>query len=212
MSDTLERFRQAKEQLRAPERSKHRAELLKRMRLGAVTLVGLSSEIPAPGEPEQSMAQLLAELSAKAEQLKRAAEENIAMTLAMADNAAELWEATWQSALRNPGEDRAAHTMVLRWVLEETEEELREWLRVIQEDAGRIGRPLARLEELQAKAAEFHLWAQECLARWEMLDEPAPDLDPERVARAQAAYARGEYESLDDVLSRVEEGGPWVKE
>ena len=35
------------------------------------------------------------------------------------------------------------------------------------------------------RAAEFPLFIRECRARWAMLDEPIPPLDPERVARAQ---------------------------
>jgi hypothetical protein len=73
-------------------------------------------------------------------------------------------------------------------------------------------RPPARLDELEARTAEFPLWARERLARWEMLDHPTQPLDPERIARARSAFAQGEHEGVDEVLSRIQSGGPWVKE
>ena len=35
---------------------------------------------------------------------------------------------------------------------------------------------------------------------WEMLNRPAPPLDAEWIAQAQAAYGRGEHEDVDEVL------------
>jgi hypothetical protein len=212
MSDTLTRFRQQAERLVAPERSKRRAELLERMRRDALAVIGLSSEITTRSEPEQSLGQLLEKLGAEAEEYRHVSEEQIDLALALAENATELWEKRWEEALRNPGADRGEITKQLRGVLTDAEQELTKELGNLQEDARRLGQPLARLDELQDRVAEFPLWVRECLARWEMLDEPAPPLDRERVARAQAAYARGEHEALGDVLSRVQGGGPWVKE
>jgi hypothetical protein len=96
-------------------------------------------------------------------------------------------------------------------VLGDAEQALRVALSRAEEDSPMFQRPPARLDELRARAEEFPLWARECLARWGMLDRPAPTLDSERVARAQVAYARGDHEDMDDVLSRVQAGGPWVK-
>ncbi|HBI41450.1 MAG TPA: hypothetical protein DDY78_01160 [Planctomycetales bacterium] len=155
---------------------------------------------------------LLEQIRILAEEFKIATESHIAAVLALADQAARIWEAMWETALRNPDKDRATEAEVLRWVLDDAAQVLLEALRNVREEAPLFERPLARLDELEARAAEFPLWARERLARWEMLGLPAPILDPERIARAQAAYARGDHEELTDVLSRVQAGGSWVRE
>jgi hypothetical protein len=151
-------------------------------------------------------------MQAAAEELRTAIESEIDTVMPLADEAVRIWEAQWEAALGNPALDRSKETETLRGVLAEAEQALREALRGAEEHAHMFERPLARLDDLKERAAEFSLWARECLARWEMLAQPAPTLDYERIARAQAAYARGEHEDLDDVLSRVQAGGPWVKE
>jgi hypothetical protein len=50
------------------------------------------------------------------------------------------------------------------------------------------------------------------MARWEMLDRPRKPLNRERIAESQAAYNRGEGEPISDVIARLEQGGPLVKE
>ena len=128
-------------------------------------------------------------------------ESAIAAVLELADRAARVWEEMWETALRDPSKDRTKETEILKRVLDDAGQSLRETLRKARDNAQMYERPLARLDELEARAVEFPLLARECLARWKMLDNPVPPLDPERVARAQAAYARGEYEDMDDVLA-----------
>src|SRR5262245_30496760 len=211
-TDTLKRFREEVLRLGSAARKRRQGELLEAIRADAVAVIALASETAAGSAKEKRLEQLLEEIRAAAEELRAATEAHIAAVLGLAEKAARVWWTMWEAALRVPSLDRATEAERLRLVLEETEQTLREALSQAQEHAQLFERPLARLDELEARAAEFPLWARECLARWEMLDRPAPPLDPERVARAQSAYERGEHEDLDDVLSRVEAGGPWVEE
>ena len=45
-----------------------------------------------------------------------------------------------------------------------------------------------------------------------MLGRPHKPLNRERIAESQAAYQRGEGEPVSDVIARLEQGGPLVKE
>jgi len=211
-TDTLERFREETRKLGNGETKKRQGELLEKIRADALALIALASEISIVSEKKNRLEQLLDAIRAAVEEMKATTEAQIAAVLALAEEATRIWEAMWAEALGDPATDRAKVTTVLRWVLEAAEQTLREALRRSQELADRFERPPARLDELASRVAEFPLWARECLARWEMLDCPAPPLDSERVARAQAACSRGECEDVEEVLSRVEAGGPWVKE
>jgi len=207
-TDTLQRFREKKLKLGGAARVKRQGELLEEMRADAVAVIALASKIRIVSERKKPVEQLLAEMRAASEELRAALEGEIATAISLADEAARIWEA----AVGDSASNRASEAETLRGVLGDAEQALREAFRGAQEHAHIFERPLARLDELEVKAAEFPLWARECLARWEMLDRPAPTLDPERVARAQAAYARGEHEDMDGVLSRVQAGGAWLKE
>jgi hypothetical protein len=211
-TDTLKRFREEALKLGGTERTKRRGELLGKIREDAVAVIALASETAIALEKKKSLEQLLEEIRAAAEGMRAETEATITGALALADTAAGVWEEMWEAALGDPAMSRTKETEILRWVLEDAGRLLREGLLWAQRLAHLVARPLARLDELESRAAEFPLWARECLARWKMLGRPAPPLDPERIARAQAAYARGEHEAVDDVLSRVQAGGPWVKE
>jgi hypothetical protein len=139
-------------------------------------------------------------------ELRSGVEEQIACALALADETTRLWWQAWEAALVHPAERTSEKGATLAKGLESARQALEETLREAQEDARGFDQPLARLDELQQKAAEFSLWIRECLARWEMLGEAAPPLDAERIARARVGHARGEGENLDGVLSRVEAG------
>lgn len=211
-TDTLKRFREQALRLGGDDRKNRRRELLEKIRIDAVAVIALASETVIVSTTTKRLEQLLDEIRDAAEEVRAKTEASIASVLALADEAARIWDEMWEAALGNPAVDRGKEPEILPWVLQDAEQALREALRWAQEHAHLFKRPLARLAELEARAADFPLWARECLARWEMLDRPAPPLDPERIARAQAAYARGEHEDVDDVLSRVQAGGPWVKD
>jgi hypothetical protein len=212
-TDTLKRYWDREEALRlgGAERKKRLGELQGEIRAAAVAVIALASELPAVPEAKQ-LEELLESIRTAAEQMRAEMEALIATALQQADAAAGFWEAVWKAALSEPAKDRVQEADLLRWVLEGTGKTLQEALSWVQGHDRLLKRPLAQSNELEVRAAEFPLWARECLARWEMLDRPALPLDPERIARAHAAYARGEHEGVDDVLSRIKGGGPWVKE
>jgi hypothetical protein len=209
-TDALQRFREETRRLRNAE-AKPRGDLLDQVQADALAFASASkSYVISKGR--KRLEQLLEQIRTAAEEFRAASERHIAGALALADEATRIWETRWESALRNPEKDRGTEAEMLQWVLEDGGQVLLEALRGAQEYAPMFERPLARIDELEAKAAEFPLWARERLARWEMLGLPAPPLDPERIARAQAAYARGDHEELADVLSRVHTGGSWMRE
>jgi hypothetical protein len=45
-----------------------------------------------------------------------------------------------------------------------------------------------------------------------MLGRPHKSLQRERIAESQAAYERGQGEPVADVVARLEQGGPLVKD
>src|SRR5262245_17915727 len=114
-------------------------------------------------------------------------EAEIVSALALADEAVRIWDEEWEAALGNRVSDCGKEAEILRSVLGEAEQALRNALRSAQDRAHLFERPLARLDELETRTSEFPLWARECLVRWEMLSRPPLTLDPERIARAQAA-------------------------
>jgi hypothetical protein len=209
-TDTLTRFREEALAPAGADRKQRAGKLLEEIRAAAVAVIALASETVIAAE--KPLAELLEEIRAAAEELRTPTEQQIAAVLNLADMAANIWEGMWEAALGDLAADRVKDAAVLRWVLQDTGQTLQEALGWARGHARMLERPLARLDELEARAAEFPLWARECLARWEMLDRPAPPLDPERIASAQADYARGEHEGIDELLSRIQAGGPWVKE
>ncbi|HBI43995.1 MAG TPA: hypothetical protein DDY78_14265 [Planctomycetales bacterium] len=209
-TDALQRFREETRRLRSAE-AKPQGDLLDQIQAGALAFASASkSYVISKGK--KRLEQLLEQIRTAAEEFRVATERHIAGVLALADEAARIWEARWEAALRDHDKDRATEAEMLQWVLEDAGQALQEALRDAREYAPMFDRPLTRIDELEVKAAEFPLWARERLARWEILGLPALTLDPERIARAQTAYARGDHEELADVLSRVQAGGSWVRE
>jgi hypothetical protein len=211
-TDTLTHFREEARRLPDPEGRKRRHELLENIRTDAVALIALASEISIPSENRKPLEQLVKDVQDASEKLRASAEQQIVAALDHAESVVRLWETTWEAALQHPTLDLTEQARNLKGAFENANESLQETLLLTREDNVLFERPLARLDELEARVAEFPLWVRECLARWEMRGRSAPPLDRERIARAQSAYARGEHEGVDEVLSRVEAGGPWVKE
>jgi chromosome segregation ATPase len=211
-TDTLSHFREEARRLRGPESKKRRRELLENIRTDAVAMIALASDISIPSENRKPLEQLVKDVQSTAEELRASAEHLIVAALDHADSVVRLWEEIWEAALQRSTLDLTEEVQNLKGAFENANESLQETLLLTKEDNIRFERPLARLDELEARVADFPLWVRECVARWEMLGKPVPPLDRDRVARAQSAYARGEHEALDEVLSRVEAGGLWVKE
>ena len=203
-AEVLNRFRERTLKLRGVETKKRQGEFLEKIRADAVAVIGLASDLPPRTDKAERLERLLDKLRIASEGLRAAYEAEIAAALAMADETVSLWEAFWAEALEKPAAVLARELGAVQVELESRLRDFQESLSEIKAEAHIFERPPARLEELEARTAEFPLWARECLARLEMLGWPAPTLDPERIARTQADYAQGDHEALADVLSRVE--------
>jgi hypothetical protein len=81
-----------------------------------------------------------------------------------------------------------------------------------REVAGRTGRDVAGLTELEGTLPEFAAWAERVRAAWPRPSRCRSPLDREQIAQARAALDRGEGEDLADILARLAAGGPLVKE
>jgi hypothetical protein len=213
-TDLLTRFREEALRLGVAERKQRQSERLEKLRAdaAAVAVSALAAATPIFSKLKRQLEQLLEDVRAAAEEQRGATEAHIAGVLALADSAARIWETTWEEAFSDRALDRATATAMLRWVLEDAGQLLRDALLWARAFGNMLERPLARLDELEVRAAEFPLWAQECLARWEILDRPRKLLDRERLARSRAAYEQGECEDVADIMARVERGGPLVRE
>ncbi|HEX5272360.1 MAG TPA: hypothetical protein VFW33_17810 [Gemmataceae bacterium] len=122
------------------------------------------------------------------------------------------WDYNWAQALSGKLPDRGERGAELRALLERSGRVLRRYVAAARRHADLSGREVARLSQIEEQARGFPVWIEECVARWEMLDRPRKPLNRERIAKAQAAYARGEGEPVSDVVARLEQGGSLVKE
>ena len=124
----------------------------------------------------------------------------------------DLWEYNWGLALAGKVPDRRERGVKLRSLLERGGRVLARYASVARHYADLAGREVARLAQLEEQAEQFPRWVEECMVRWEMLERPRKPLNRERIAKSQAAYARGEGEPVTDVIARLKQGGPLVKE
>jgi hypothetical protein len=123
-----------------------------------------------------------------------------------------LWDYHWSRALAGKVPDGREGGARLRSLLERGSEVLGRSAAVARAYADRSGREVARLAQFEEQSKAFPLWVKECMTRWEMLGRPQRPLNRERIAESQAAYERGEGEPVSEVLARLEQGGPLVKE
>jgi hypothetical protein len=123
-----------------------------------------------------------------------------------------LWEHHWARALAGKIPDRNERGSKLRALLERGGRIIRRGAEIARAYADASGREVARLSQFEEQSREFPLWVKECMARWEMLGRPRKPLRPEQIAQAQAAYQRGEGEPVAEVIARLEQGGPLVRE
>jgi len=124
----------------------------------------------------------------------------------------DLWEYNWGLALAGKVPDHRERGVKLRSLLERGGRILTRYAAVARHYADLSGREVTRLAQLEEQVKLFSRWIEECMARWEMLDRPRKPLNRERIAGSQAAYARGEGEPVSDVIARLKQGGPLVKE
>jgi hypothetical protein len=122
------------------------------------------------------------------------------------------WDIYWAEALAGQIPDRKERGETLRSRLERASQTLARGAAIARTCADLSGYRVARLSQFEQQAREFPLWVAECMARWDMLDRPRKPLNRERIAQSQAAYQRGEGEPVAEVIARLKQGGPLVKE
>ncbi len=123
-----------------------------------------------------------------------------------------LWNHYWTRALAGKVPDLRERGAKVFPLLERGGRIIRRGAEIARAYADAAGRDVARLALFEEQSAAFPLWVKECEARWEMLDRPHKPLNRDRIAESQAAYARGDGEPISDIIARLEQGGPLVKE
>ena len=123
-----------------------------------------------------------------------------------------LWDHHWTRALAGKIPDRQERGAKLLSLLERSGRVICRGAEIARAYADFSGHEVARLAQFEEQSKAFSLWVKECMARWEMLGRPHKPLNRERIAKSQAAYERGEGEPVSDVVARLEQGGPLVKE
>jgi len=123
-----------------------------------------------------------------------------------------LWDHYWTRALAGKIPDREARGAKLLSLLERGGRLICRGAALARAYADLSGHEIARLAQFEEQSKAFSLWVKECTARWEMLGRSHKPLQRERIAESQAAYERGEGEPVSDIIARLEQGGPLVKE
>jgi hypothetical protein len=123
-----------------------------------------------------------------------------------------LWNHHWTRALASSTPELRERGEKLFSLLERGERFIQRGAAIARTYADLSGHEVARLAQFEDQSKTFPLWMKECMARWEMLARPHKPLKRERIAESQAAYERGEGETVADVIARLEQGGPFVKE
>jgi hypothetical protein len=123
-----------------------------------------------------------------------------------------LWDHYWTRALAGKIQDRGERGAKLFSLLERGGHIIRRGAALARTYADLSGHEVARLAQFEEQSKAFLVWVKECQARWQMLDRPQKPLNRERIAESQAAYERGEGEPVSEVVARLEQGGPLVKE
>ena len=132
--------------------------------------------------------------------------------MGLRESAMRLWEHNWYGALDGRISDRKDRGAELRASLEQSQRLLQRYAQKARELTRHSGEGEDRLAEFEEQCKSFRDWIEECMAKWELLDQPRKPLDREMVERSRQAFLRGEYEQIEDILARVKAGGPLVKE
>jgi hypothetical protein len=123
-----------------------------------------------------------------------------------------LWDYHWTNALAGKILNRQERGARLFALLDRGGHLIRRGAVFARVYADWSGHDLARLARFEEQGQAFFVWVKECKTRWDMLDQPRRPLRRERIAESQAAYARGEGEPISEVISRLKQCGPLVKE
>jgi hypothetical protein len=123
-----------------------------------------------------------------------------------------LWDHHWKRALAGKIQDRGERGAKLLSRLERGGHIIRRGAALARAYADLSGHEVARLAQFEEQSKAFPLWVKECRARWEMLGRSHKPLNRERITESQAAYERGEGEPVSEIVARLEQGGPLIKE
>jgi hypothetical protein len=123
-----------------------------------------------------------------------------------------LWDYYWTKALAGKIPDRQECGTRLLSLLERGGRVIRRGAALARAFAEVAGHEVARLAQFEEQSKAFPVWVKECAARWEMLSRPRKPLQRERIAESQSAYASGQGEPVAEVIARLEQGGPLVKD
>jgi hypothetical protein len=137
-------------------------------------------------------------------------ESRIATAMKLIDSVEWAFESLWERLIADP--TSREHFPSLLPGLEAAAESLARAAERCRRLGDQSGRMPAGAAECQARTEGHLRWLEEFLARWELLNRPRKPLNRERAAQARAAYERGEGEAVSDVIARLEQGGPLVKE
>ncbi len=132
--------------------------------------------------------------------------------IGVSQDSLRLWNHLWTMALAGRISDRRERGAKLFSLLERAGRFIGRCATAARTYADLSGHEVARVTQFEEQSKAFPLWLKECKARWEMVLRPRKPLNHERIAESQAAYQQGEGESVADVIARLEQGGPLVKE
>ncbi len=113
------------------------------------------------------------------------------------------WDYRWGTALSGAVKDLREEGTALRLLLTRGGDALKAAAAVARTLIDGSGRDVARLAAFEEQARSFPEWAEECLAKWEMLGRPRKPLEHEKIARSRAAFARGECEDPSTLVQRL---------
>lgn len=133
-------------------------------------------------------------------------------TIGLRQGLVRFWDYYWTAALSGKVLDRWQVGAKIRVLLDRGAVCLSQGATLARRFADLSGHAVARLAQFEEQSKAFPLWVEECMARWELLDQPRKPLDRERIARARIAFERGECEPVSDILARLEESGSLIQE
>ena len=123
-----------------------------------------------------------------------------------------LWDYHWTRALAAKTPNWREDGTRLLALLERGGRIIRRGAALARAYADKSGQEVARLAQFEEQSKAFPLWVKECSVRWEMLGRPRKPLNRERIVESQAAYERGDGEPVSEVIVRLQQGEPFVKE
>jgi hypothetical protein len=140
------------------------------------------------------------------------AEALVAHCLRLAKDSRQLWESTWARAEAGHVHDFDKMGELLDDVLDRCALVQQEVAVGVKTLATHLGIEIAGLAELESALPAFQAWSRKALSAWPRPARFRPKFDAAKLARSREQAARGEHEAIEDVLARVEAGGPLVAE